>query len=64
MRHFEGEVYGVVYIAMLDLIAEVKDNPYHGQKFSLSQQTWAQARMYEGSSITVYNIFADFLTGG
>jgi hypothetical protein len=42
---FKGGVYGTVHNAMLDLIEEVKNNPYHGPKFAANRRKWARVGM-------------------
>lgn len=44
---FDGENYKIVHNSLLNLINEVKSNPYHGLKFSSNQRKWAQTGMYE-----------------
>lgn len=62
MHDFQSKDYNDVYHAMLDLIDEVKGDPYHGQKFASNLQKWAQRGMYEAPTCQLL-LFTDCLIG-
>ena len=39
---FEGSRYSSIYQAMLDLIEDVKNDPYHGNKWQENRKHWAR----------------------
>jgi Domain of unknown function (DUF6532) len=42
---FEGKQYADVYESMLALLEDIKQNPYHRQKFDDNRKRWAKAGM-------------------
>ncbi|KAF8060119.1 hypothetical protein FPV67DRAFT_1673904 [Lyophyllum atratum] len=44
-RSFEGKVYRPIYETMLDIIDDVKKNPYHGAKLEKNRKKWARMGM-------------------